>query len=315
MMETRSPFFSTTMELFCPPRNPYCHLPAYARSLFSSAEKNAGLIFLLTFLFLVMGLLLLCPTRKKSLNIAVRYGDLKSVRLFVEQGADVDEGDCDGDTPLICASLYGHLDVVQYLVEQGASLDKADNHGWTPLHYAAARNGRLKIVRYLLEQGADRDKANNNGYTPLHTAAFYGHLEIVRYLLEQGADRDKADNTGWTPLHNAALEGYLETALLLMSYGANLNAKTNDGQLPIAFARTEEMKQAIRDEPRRRMDHGLKRATEQDRHSNAATGTHEKEEGDQGITIKNTEIEIEIEDGKVASEDEESEPSDDEEDE
>ena len=36
------------------------------------------------------------------------------------------------------------------------------------------------------------------------------------------------------------------------------------------MARTEEMKQAFRNEPRRCMDHGHKRATEQDRYPSAA---------------------------------------------
>ena len=61
--------------------------------------------------------------------------------------------------------------------------------------------------------------------------------------------------------------------MLLMSYGADLNARTDDGHLPIDVARTESIKQAIRDEPRRRMDHGYKRATEQDRHPNAAAAS------------------------------------------
>ena len=46
-----------------------------------------------------------------------------------------------------------------------------------------------------------------------------------------------------------------------MAYGADLHTVDSWGELPIDFA--EEMKQAILDEPRRRMDHGFKRATEQ----------------------------------------------------
>ena len=107
-----------------------------------------------------------------------------------------------------------------------------------------------------------------------------------------------------------------------MAYGADLNARTNSGQLPIDVADNEEMKQAIRDEPRRRMDEAPgKRATEQDRHPNAATSAsaqqmvEEKEEDelsnkrprlDEGVGAK-------VE-GKVAEEDEDSEPSSDEDD-
>ena len=218
-----------------------------------------------------------------DLHDAARSGNLEHVRLLVEQGTDKDNGDGHGRTPLRLASLYGHLEVVQYLVEQGASLDKASNYGH---------------------------------HTPLIGATIRGHLEIVRYLLEQGADRDKADIDGRTPLHYSAANGHLEIAMLLMSYGADLNARDTDGQLPIDAARTERIKQAFRDEPRRRMDHGYKRATEQDPHLNAATAAiTEQVEGEdpsnQQPSLDEGVVTVTVE-GKVADEDQDSEPSSDE---
>ena len=162
------------------------------------------------------------------------------------------------------------------------------------------------------------EKANYYGTTPLKIASSSGHLNVVRYLLEQGADRDKADYDGWTPLHNAAQRGYLEIAMLLMSYGADLKARTNNGQLPIDVARTEEIKQAIRDEPRRRMDEAPgRRATEQDRHPNAVTSAfaqqEDEEEGEQSNKKPRLDEGAAIAEGtKVAEEDEDSEPSSDE---
>ena len=137
---------------------------------------------------------------------------------------------------------------------------------------------------------------------------FSGHIEVVRYLLEQGANREKADHVGHTSLHIAAQQGHLEIAQLLMVYGADLNARNNRGQLPINMpGATEEIKQAIRDEPRRRLDHGHKRATEQDRHPNAATSASAQQEAED-------EAGKEEEEGIVADEDQDSEPSDDEDD-
>ena len=63
----------------------------------------------------------------------------------------------------------------------------------------------------------------------------------------------------------------MEITMLLMSYGADLNVRNKDGQLPIDMAQSEEVKQAIRDEQIRRMDHGFKRAVEQDWHPVADT--------------------------------------------
>ena len=113
--------------------------------------------------------------------------------------------------------------------------------------------------------------------------------------------------------------------MLLMSYGADLNARNRRGELPIELARTEEMKQAIRDEPRRRMDHGHKRATEQDRHPNAAAPANAQqeegdEEGEEEHSNKKPRLEqsatvITEEEAKILAEiNEDSEPSDEEDD-
>ena len=168
--------------------------------------------------------------------------------------------------PLFAAVSNNNLGRVRWLVEQGADKDKGGIDGWTPLIWASAV-GHFEVAQYLVEHGATLDKANTKGDTPLIGAVDGGHLEVARYLLEQGADRDKANNNSNTPLHYAALYGHLEIAMLLMSYGADLNARNDRGQLAIDMGHrnTEEIKQAIR----RRMDHGHKRATEQDRHPNA----------------------------------------------
>ena len=111
--------------------------------------------------------------------------------------------------------------------------------------------------------------------------------------------------------------------MLLMSYGADLNARSNDGDLPIdmGYHNNEEIKQAIRDEPRRRMDHGHKRATEQDRHPTATTSAsaQQREEEEEEQSNKRPRLDdeeavavAEVE-TKVAEEDEDSEPSSDEE--
>ena len=181
---------------------------------------------------------------------------------------------------------------------------------------SAANAGDLERVRVLVEEGAELEKDCGDGWTPLIIASYNGHLEVVRYLLEQGADRDKVANGGWTSLHLAAYQGHLETAKLLMVYGADLNARANDGRLPIdlGYRNTEEIRQAIRDEPRRRMDHGHKRATEQDRHPNAAPSAFAHQEEEEEVHQSNSKRPrldegTEAENGKIAEEDEDSEPS------
>ena len=222
------------------------------------------------------------------------------------------------------AAEIGNLDRVRSLVEQGADKDKGDSFGQTTPLYLATRNGHFQVVQYLVEQVPSLDKAGGNDWTALIGAVYSGRLEIARYLLEQGADRDKASNYDKTPLHYAAANGHLEIALLLMSYGADLNAKDMFGRLPIDMpSATEEIKQAIRDEPRRRMDEAPgKRATEQDRHLNAsssASAQQEEENGEEDEEQSNNRPRLDegavagaLKEAKVAEEDEDSEPSSDE---
>ena len=126
-----------------------------------------------------------------------------------------------------------------------------------------------------------------------------------------------------------------------MIYWADLNARSSADELPIDVAgdsrgagwpidaaRIEEIKQAIREEPRRRMDEAPgKRATEQDRHPNAAASApaqevEEKQEEEEQSNKKPrldegavaAAVTVAEEETKVAEEDEDSEPSDEEDD-
>ena len=194
----------------------------------------------------------------------------------------------------------GHLARVMLLVEQGTDKNQVGKLRNDTALCRAAGNNHLEVVRYLVEQGADMEIGDSYGSNPIIYASTYGHLEVVRYLLEQGADRDKASNYGITSLHEAARRGHLEIAKLLMVYGANLNAKTDQGNLPNDLAEgNEEIKKAIRDEPRRRMDHGYKRATEESQQLNTEEELLDNKKS--------------VEEGKIADEDQDSELSSDEE--
>ena len=45
-----------------------------------------------------------------------------------------------------------HVDVARYIVEHGANLNQADNYGRTPLHVAAAVD-YAEMVNFLIENG------------------------------------------------------------------------------------------------------------------------------------------------------------------
>ena len=57
---------------------------------------------------------------------------------------------------LLCIWLliHGHQEVVQALIAAGANVNQQNNNGWTPLHCAAS-NGHQAVVQALIVAGAD----------------------------------------------------------------------------------------------------------------------------------------------------------------
>lgn len=139
-----------------------------------------------------------------ALIMATRSGDLDSVRLLVEAGADIEATDAFGTSPLIMAVHGGNAEVVRTLLEQGADPD-ADDSGHTALHAAVLR-GNPEIVAVLLAFDADvevrlerptparRQTTDYNfhnallGASPLWLAARFTEPEIMHLLIEAGAD-------------------------------------------------------------------------------------------------------------------------------
>jgi ankyrin repeat protein len=86
------------------------------------------------------------------------------------------------------ADLLGpdRLAPVRYLLGAGADPDQANDRGWTPLHDAGYR-GDEELVSVLLEAGARPDaEAHGAGGTPLAVALFWGHDEAADRLAEAG---------------------------------------------------------------------------------------------------------------------------------
>ena len=70
---------------------------------------------------------------------------------------------------------------LQALLLCGAEANEPDNHGMTPL-VAACHSGQLEVVEALLQSKADPSLAEAQGQTPLIAAAEEGLLDVVHAL-------------------------------------------------------------------------------------------------------------------------------------
>ena len=137
------------------------------------------------------------------------------------------DGDEDNDTALMKAAGQGHIEVVRFLVEQGADLDVRNRQGQNALMFAAA-GGHLTVVVFLIDSGADMSPIGfiysyeYGPYTPLMWAAYNGQLEVVNLLLEYGKIIRISGSPGFA-LGWAAYRGHLDVVNLLLEYGVQLN--------------------------------------------------------------------------------------------
>ncbi|KAM4664182.1 protein phosphatase 1 regulatory subunit 27 isoform 1-T1 [Discoglossus pictus] len=96
----------------------------------------------------------------------IRQGDLEQIGRFIRaRKVTLDTIYLSGMAALHEAVLSGNLDCVQLLVKYGADIEQRDENGWTPLHMACS-DGHTHIARYLLSLGARRDVLNSDGEKP-----------------------------------------------------------------------------------------------------------------------------------------------------
>lgn len=187
---------------------------------------------------------------KTPLLYATRQGDLATTKLLVTAGANIEQADANGETPLLNAIINAtvaskpgrdtqHLDVAYYLIERGANINASDWYGETPL-WAAVDLRDLEVPGPTRDNGVDREAA----------------LALIRTLLEKGADPNAriqqvlpvkrwvtrlgnlswVDVTGQTPFFRAAYSGDVTTMKLLLEHGADPNLATFNGTTPLMAA-------------------------------------------------------------------------------
>ena len=148
----------------------------------------------------------------------------EAIRLLGE-GADANEADASGTSPLMWAAYHGDENLVTALLDAGAD-PNARNYFGTSALAEAATIGASSIVQALLNAGADPNARNPEGETALMLAGRSGDVDTARALLDAGADINaREDWGGQTALMWAAAQSQAEMVQFLASRGADLNAR------------------------------------------------------------------------------------------
>ena len=152
------------------------------------AERQAALFALLT---AVSGCAMFYERPSTPVASAAWRGDIAGVRRLVKEGANINEEDAVGGTPLHLAARGGHAigphscrtedanrpALIEALIGLGADVNARDRRprvpggasGWTPL-IVALHHGQFRTARALIEHGADVNITSDQGMSALEMA-------------------------------------------------------------------------------------------------------------------------------------------------
>ena len=217
----------------------------------------------------------------RDIGYALNYGaegeDVGLIRTALRAGADVNEKNEEGNTPLLCVMVRqlsgAPLDVndleasVKALVDAGADVNARCGEpsylkGLTPLHLAIVctrvpdtfgKDEEVEkvckkyesIIKMLLKAGASVDMMEPSGVSVLTEELEGNRLNNAKLLIAAGADVKRAEREGARPLHLASYRGDVVLVKQLIEAGADVNIKAGDGSTPLSVSKNDEISQLL----------------------------------------------------------------------
>ena len=165
------------------------------------------------------------PTTESCLSCAVEFYNRHTVDLLIENGADLELTNDDGETALFTAVRLRNTTAARQLLEQGANVNHRQINGRTAL-FEALRFGRRDMVELLLAYGADVDVTSDckdfadkmsileYGFTPQHAT-----LKSYQMFVASNSRQNNSKNTA-SAEHTARMVEYFEIVKMLVTRGA-----------------------------------------------------------------------------------------------
>jgi ankyrin repeat protein len=180
-----------------------------------------------------------------ALLFAARAGDLASVRLLADAGANVNDASADGMSALVLATVRAHVDVALFLLEKGADANLA-GAGFTALHWAS---GSWETELTVTSITPDREGEEWRTVAGLRER----RVDLVKALLAHGADPNARirrppqrvgssknpglpELVGATPFLIAAVGGAADVMRVLADHGADVRLNTSANGTPLMAA-------------------------------------------------------------------------------
>ena len=115
---------------------------------------------------------------------ALMHGRIQTAELLIKQHAAFEPNELLHE---VARSGITYKGVIHFLLNNGADIDNRDSAGNTPLNIAIMGNHRV-LVRQLVTRGADVNSKNSAGDTPLQLANKTANRTIIKLLEQYGAN-------------------------------------------------------------------------------------------------------------------------------
>jgi len=168
---------------------------------------------------------------------AIYDGNVQAVRDHLQAEVELANTKSGDITPLYRACVAEQYEVADLLLSFGANPDETNDDGETPLHVVSF-NGLEKFVALLINARTDVNAATEDGKTILMNAAQSGNLAVVNMLLEAGANASSKDNQNRNALHWACVGDHdnADVVRLLLAAGTDRDRKNNNGDTPLQYS-------------------------------------------------------------------------------
>jgi ankyrin repeat protein len=165
---------------------------------------------------------------------------VKAAKRALDSGANINELDGLGETPLHKAVKNYNYEAVRFLIDNGADINIVNDSGETLLHAIDySKTGAYVMLLMLIDNGCTNVNTKGGTYklTPIIYAVYEENIEAMNTLIKAGADLTIKDNCGETVLHKAinlkSTVARLSATNLLIKSGANVNAQACGGFTPL----------------------------------------------------------------------------------
>ncbi|GKZ98419.1 hypothetical protein AnigIFM59636_003016 [Aspergillus niger] len=159
------------------------------------------------------------------------------VKFLVEEGADMEAVDQEGNTARLHALENRYMEVVSLFLDIDLANDRCKIGS---VLLSAVEDDDPELVSLLINKDIDPNSSCKTGIgrgdcTVLTWAAKKGYTELVQHLIHYGADVNLQDNERWTPLARAAQYGHDAVVKLLIEHNAYIDFP-NDNFTPLQIA-------------------------------------------------------------------------------